>query len=120
MSAHPAETHPARDADLVSVLVRSMDRPTLDRALDSAAAQTWPDLEIVVVAACGRSHRALPNEYRGRALRLVFGDDNRRLPRPEAANIALDAARGILTAEQWKKVPEDARTAGFRRPRRDQ
>jgi len=71
-----------------------MDRPTLERALDSAAAQTWPNLEIVVVAACGHSHRALPDEHHGRPLRLVFGDENRRLPRPEAANVALDAARG--------------------------
>ncbi|HEU4641826.1 MAG TPA: carboxypeptidase regulatory-like domain-containing protein [Gemmatimonadaceae bacterium] len=38
----------------------------------------------------------------------------------ENARKALDAARGILTAEQWKKVPEDARTTGVRRPRRDQ
>jgi len=94
MSAHPARTHSTRDAELVSVLVRSMDRPTLDRALDSAAAQTWPNLEIVVVAACGHTHRALPDEHHGRRLRLVFGAEDRRLPRPDAANVALDAAHG--------------------------
>lgn len=94
MTAHPSDTLAPRDAELVSVLVRSMDRPTLERALNSVAAQTWPNVEIVVVAACGHSHRALPSEHRGRPLRLVFGDEDRRLPRPEAANVALDAARG--------------------------
>jgi len=94
MSAQsPATTSPS-NAGLVSVLVRSMERPTLERALDSAAAQTWPNLEIVVVAACGHSHRGLPSEHRGRPLRLVFGKEDRRLPRPEAANVALDAACG--------------------------
>ncbi|MGE0208359.1 MAG: hypothetical protein AB7S42_04365 [Lysobacteraceae bacterium] len=44
------------DHPLVSILIRSMDRPTLQRAIASAAAQTWPNLEIVVVAACGSRH----------------------------------------------------------------
>ena len=94
MAAHAPEMRTPQDAELVSVLVRSMDRPSLERALDSAAAQTWPNVEIVVVAACGHSHRALPSEHRGRPLRLVFGASDRRLSRPEAANAALDAARG--------------------------
>lgn len=79
---------------LVSILVRSMDRPTLARALDSIAEQTWPRLEIIVAAACGHAHRALPGEYRGRPLRLVFAEADRPLRRPEAANLCLDAARG--------------------------
>ncbi len=82
------------DQPLVSILIRSMDRPTLQRALDSAAAQTWRNLEIVVVAACGHAHRALPSEYRGRPLRLVLPETDRRLPRAEAANLALASARG--------------------------
>lgn len=77
---------------LVSVLVRSTDRVTLPRALDSAAAQTWPNLEIIVVAASGPSHRPLPADYKGRPLRLVASD--RRLNRPQAANAAIDAVRG--------------------------
>lgn len=87
---------------LVSILIRSMDRPTLQRALDSAAAQTWPNLEIVVVAACGRTHRALPSEYRGRPLRLVLPEVERRLPRAEAANVALEAAAG-----EWLNFLDD-------------
>lgn len=87
---------------LVSILVRSMDRPTLTRALDSAAAQTWPNLEIVVVAASGNSHRPLPAEHRGRPLRLVYPESNRRLPRPEAANLGLESARG-----EWLVLLDD-------------
>lgn len=87
---------------LVSILIRSMDRPTLQRALESAARQTWPNLEIVVVAACGNSHRPLPNALLGRPLRLVWPNSDRNLPRVEAANAALDAARG-----QWLNFLDD-------------
>jgi glycosyltransferase involved in cell wall biosynthesis len=82
-------THP-----LVSIVVRSMDRPTLQRALKSAAQQTWPNLEIVVVAACGASHRPLPDSIDGRPMRLIFPDPDRRLARSDAANAGLEATRG--------------------------
>lgn len=87
---------------LVSILIRSMDRATLRRAIDSAAAQTWPNLEIVVVSACGRSHRVLPDLHRGRPLRLVLPETDRRLTRPQAANAALDAAHG-----EWLNFLDD-------------
>lgn len=87
---------------LVSILIRSMDRPSLQRALDSAAAQTWPNLEIVVVAACGSAHRELPDEWQGRPLRLILPEPDRRLPRPDAANACLDAARG-----EWLNFLDD-------------
>jgi len=79
------------DEPLVSVLVRSTDRPTLGEALDSVAAQTYGNVEIVVVDACGR-HRQLPTEWKGTALRMVSRGE--RLPRAAAANFALEAARG--------------------------
>lgn len=82
------------DTPLVSILVRSMDRATLDRAIASAAAQTWPNLEIVVAAACGARHRQLPRTIDGRPLRLVFAPQRASLDRPHAANLLLDAARG--------------------------
>jgi len=87
---------------LVSILIRSMDRPTLARALDSAAAQTWPNLEIIVVAACGAAHRPLPETWKGRPLRLIYPQPDRRLPRPDAANAALEAARG-----EWLNFLDD-------------
>jgi glycosyltransferase involved in cell wall biosynthesis len=87
---------------LVSILIRSMDRPTLQRALKSAVQQTWPNLEIVVVAACGHLHSALPTQFMGRPLRLVFAEGDRRLSRPEAANLALDSAHG-----EWLNFLDD-------------
>lgn len=77
---------------LVSIVIRSMDRPTLKRALHSAAQQTYGNVEMVVVAACGDAHRSLVDTYLGRPVRLV--NAHRRLPRPEAANAGLEAARG--------------------------
>lgn len=85
--AHPD----ADDLPLVSILVRSMDRPTLAAALDAVAAQTYSNLEVVVVAAAG-AHRPLPERWGGAALRLVSGGGP--LARSAAANLALDSARG--------------------------
>ena len=76
---------------LVSILVRSMDRPTLQRALDSAAAQDYPNIEVVVVSASA-VHRELPDRCGAFPLRLVR--TVRPLKRAEAANVALEAARG--------------------------
>jgi tetratricopeptide (TPR) repeat protein len=92
----------AENQPLVSILIRSMDRPTLQRALQSAAKQTWQNLEIVVVAACGRSHRPLPDTILGRPVRLVFPEPDRRLPRPEAANACIEAAHG-----EWLNFLDD-------------
>jgi glycosyltransferase involved in cell wall biosynthesis len=77
---------------LVSVLIRSMDRPTLDRALASIAMQDYPRVEVVVVAACGPGHRPLPARCGAHALRLVVPD--RPLMRCPAGNFALAQARG--------------------------
>jgi glycosyltransferase involved in cell wall biosynthesis len=88
------------NAPLVSILIRSMDRATLTRALDSASRQTWPNLEIVVVAACGSAHRTLPTEHDGRPLRLV--ESVEKLTRPLAANAALESAHG-----EWLNFLDD-------------
>lgn len=79
---------------LVSVIIRSMDRQTLDRTLASVAAQDYPCLEAVVVAACGPHHRDLPGRVGRVPVRLVRSDSP--LSRPHAANAGLDAARGDL------------------------
>lgn len=91
--------------DLVSVLVRSTARLTLQRALDSISAQDFPgDIEIVVVAASGSAHPDLPTQWNGRAIRLLRSEQP--LTRPAAANRLLDAARGDFVAfldddDQW-------------------
>jgi glycosyltransferase involved in cell wall biosynthesis/LmbE family N-acetylglucosaminyl deacetylase len=84
------------DLPLVSVLIRSMDRPTLREALDSVTLQTYGHIEVLVVAACGRTHSAIGEACGRFPLRLEFAPDGRPLPRPHAANLALEKARG-----QW-------------------
>jgi LmbE family N-acetylglucosaminyl deacetylase/predicted HAD superfamily hydrolase/glycosyltransferase involved in cell wall biosynthesis len=82
----------SRDAPLVSVITRSMDRPTLSDALDSIALQTYANIEVVVVNAKGPIHKEL-DEWCGRfPLRLVASDQ--QLNRSSAANIGLEAAKG--------------------------
>ena len=77
-----------------------MDRPTLPRALDSIALQDYPRVEVVVVAACGSAHRDLPERCGRFPLRLVRSEAP--LARAEAANAALDAARG-----DWLNLLDD-------------
>jgi tetratricopeptide (TPR) repeat protein len=79
---------------LVSVVVRSMGRPELASALASIAAQDYANIEVIVVDATGGSHPPLPElSWRpGHVLRQVGGD--RRLPRPMACNVGLDAVLG--------------------------
>ena len=77
---------------LVSVLIRSIDRPTLVDALASVAAQTWGHIEVIVVNAKGPGH-VKPTERCGQ-FPLLFIDSDTPLHRGRAANIALDHARG--------------------------
>jgi hypothetical protein len=76
---------------LVSVIVRSVDRPELAEALGSLAAQTYPALEAVVVDARG-GHGPLP-EVAGQLTLKLVGED-RPLGHSRAANLGLDHARG--------------------------
>jgi glycosyltransferase involved in cell wall biosynthesis len=74
---------------LVSVIVRTMSRPELARALDRVAAQTYRPLEIVLVDAA--ASREPVHEHRG--VPVVFVRRG-ALDRPRAANAGLAAARG--------------------------
>jgi glycosyltransferase involved in cell wall biosynthesis len=80
-------------APLVSVVVRSMDRDHLRRALVSIAAQDVESAEVVVVNAAGR-HRGLVPSCGRFPMRLVSTGSGLR--RGEAANVGLDAAAGEL------------------------
>jgi tetratricopeptide (TPR) repeat protein len=77
---------------LVSALIRSMGRPMLPAALGSIAAQDYPNIEVIVVAASGTAHPPVDARCGPFPQRLV-GNGN-RLPRADAANFALDSARG--------------------------
>lgn len=108
---------------LASVMIRSMDRPTLSRALLSAARQTWGNVEIVAVAACGRRHRPLPDDVLGRPVRMVWPEAGQRLTRPLSANAAVEAAHGewlIFLDDDDELLPENLSTLlGARRPGRE-
>lgn len=86
---------PASGEPLVSVLVRSMNRPSLQQTLDAVAAQTYPCIEIVVVNAFGSGHRPLPARWGHCSLRLV-NVEGPALHRGAAANRALEEASGAL------------------------
>jgi hypothetical protein len=80
-------------APRVSVLVRSLDRPLLQQALDSVAMQTQADIEVVVVAV-HPGHAPLPAHCGPFPLRLIAAAEAR--PRSVAANTAIAHARGDL------------------------
>ncbi len=85
-----------KDVPLVSVIIRSMDRPTLLEALDSVALQTYANIEVVVIAAIGSAHSAIGNACGRFLLRLEIASDGSPLTRPQAANLGLEKAKG-----QW-------------------
>jgi hypothetical protein len=91
-----ADATPAPAGPRVSVIVRSMDRATLDAALDSVAWQTYRPIDIVVVNALGTSHRRLAGAHGDLALQMVGRTDGAPLARAEAANVGLGAATGDL------------------------
>ncbi len=82
----------SKDMSLVSVIIRSIDRPTLSEALDSVALQTHSNIEVVVVNAKGLTHRKL-DEWCGR-FPLRIAESDQPLNRSSAANIGMGAAKG--------------------------
>lgn len=97
---------------LVSLLIRSADRSFLAQALDSVALQTYPNIEVVVLAV-RPNHRAL-GDYCGRfPIRLIPTDQP--VMRSAAANAAIAAARGefliFLDDDDWMMPDHVARLA---------
>jgi LmbE family N-acetylglucosaminyl deacetylase/glycosyltransferase involved in cell wall biosynthesis/GT2 family glycosyltransferase len=86
----------AREVPLVSVILRSMHRTTLAEALASLAAQTYPNIEALVVNAKGGQHPPLPDFCDRLKMRLL--ETAQPLGRSAAANAGLDAARGEFVA----------------------
>ena len=93
---------PPQQLPLVSILIRSLDRAYLAQALDSIALQTYPSIEVVVVAALP-DHANLPAACGAFSLRLLPTDT--ALPRSKAANTAIVAAKGelllLLDDDDW-------------------
>lgn len=78
---------------LVSVIIRSMDRPELSEALASVAQTTYCPVEVVVVNAKGGKHTAL-TEFCGKCSLRLVNLDGPPLPRASAGNYGLNAAKG--------------------------
>jgi len=83
-----------QDLPLVSVIIRSMDRPTLSEAIESVVRQTYPNIEILVVNATGGRHSKIGDEIGGMPIRLISSE--KPLPRSNAANKGLYEAHGEL------------------------
>ena len=81
-------SHSLKKYPLVNILIRSMNRVQLQKALYSAATQTYKNIEIFVVNATGKSHDFIPNEING--VKIYFIDSDIALDRAKAANIALE------------------------------
>jgi GT2 family glycosyltransferase len=77
---------------IVSLLVRSMDRPTLYRALGSLALLKGGDIEVVVLNATGAEHSRLADHCGPYPMRLV--NPGVAMGRAAAANAALRNAQG--------------------------
>lgn len=91
-SADERPAQPANALPLVSVIIRSIGRPTLAEALSSVARQTYPKIEVIVVNAIGPKHPAIERPTSLHSLSVV--EAATPLPRSAAANAGLDAARG--------------------------
>ena len=78
------------DCAKVSVLIRSMGRDSLIRALDSVALQTWPNIEVLVLNACGPGHPPVPDSAGSFPVRFLDGPDG--FQRSAAANKLLEQA----------------------------
>lgn len=111
-AAHPGSNALTAQPPLVSILIRSTDRAYLAEALDSVALQTWPNIEVLVVAATP-GHQALPARCGRFPLRLLTTDA--ALRRSAAANRALAEAHGdfllFLDDDDWLMPSHVARLA---------
>jgi len=112
LGSSPSASASGESLPLVSVLIRSMDRQYLQEALDSVALQTYPHIEVVVVAA-KTGHQNLPARCGPFELRLIPTD--LPLQRGQAANRALSHARGefllFLDDDDWLLPGHVARLA---------
>ena len=83
---------PETGRPLISVIVRTMNRPELAEALDSIANQTYPEIEVLLVNAKGENLLNMGERCGKFPLRLI--SKNQPLSRAQAANAGLEAVKG--------------------------
>jgi glycosyltransferase involved in cell wall biosynthesis len=93
---------PPGERPLVSILIRTVDRPAwLREALASVAHQTYRPIEVVVIEDGDERSRELVDSFRDR-LDIRYQCTGSRVGRARAGNLALAAARG-----QWLNFLDD-------------
>ncbi|HEX7607497.1 MAG TPA: glycosyltransferase [Usitatibacter sp.] len=94
--------NPGRARPLVSILIRTVDRPAwLREALTSCANQTYEALEVVVIEDGTDVSRTIVDEFRDR-LTIRYRATGERTGRAHAGNLALAEARG-----EWLNFLDD-------------
>ncbi len=80
-------SHSLKKYPLVNILIRSMNKVQLHKAIHSASIQTYKNIEIFVVNATGKSHSQVPKELNG--IKIHYINSNIVLERAKSANVAL-------------------------------
>jgi GT2 family glycosyltransferase len=102
VAMHSRRERPAGQRPLVSILIRTVDRPLwLREALTSCAQQTYDPLEVVVVEDGPERSREVIDAFRDR-LNIRYQASGARVGRARAGNIALAAAAG-----EWMNFLDD-------------
>src|SRR5260221_6832597 len=93
---------PDADTPLVSILIRTVDRPAwLREALASCANQTYPHIEVVVIEDRPERSREIVDTFRDR-LAIRYSATRQPVGRARAGNLALAEARG-----EWLNFLDD-------------
>ncbi|HEY2630650.1 MAG TPA: glycosyltransferase [Usitatibacter sp.] len=97
-----ARENPQPPRPLVSILIRTVDRPAwLREALASCANQTYPNLEVVVIEDGPETSRAIVEEFSGRVA-VRYRATGTKGGRAKAGNVALAESRG-----EWLNFLDD-------------
>jgi len=93
----------AEQAPLVSIICRTIGRPELEQTLNSVIAQTYPQIELVLVNAAARDLSRFSSLCD--ALNVVHVAPDESLTRSQSANAGLEAAAGkylmFLDDDDW-------------------